>query len=177
LIRIALAVAILGAELWLAILKQRQGLLEEMLYACHVAAVAVAVGLVVRSRLLVAAGGLFHLAIGLPAWIMDVLAEGTTTIPSLVIHLTVPAVAIAELRRGIPRGAFLAAWLGYVVLLVPSYLFTDPALNVNLAHRAWGPLEEIFRDAWLARAANCANAALFLGGASILLRRFLVRPA
>src|SRR5260370_4891239 len=70
-----------AAALWLALALHAWSLaadggrpgLWHLLWSCHVATFLLGVGLAVRSRLLVAAGFLFHLGIGLPAWLVQVI--------------------------------------------------------------------------------------------------------
>ncbi len=53
----------------------RGPLLPEMLWSCHVATALVGIGLITGSRRLVAAGFLFHAALGLPGFLLLVIAK------------------------------------------------------------------------------------------------------
>ena len=69
--------------------------LAHMLWSCHVASLMLAIGLIAQSRLAVTAGLLFHLAIGLPAWLVEVVVtRGTFGGAELVGHLLATSVVL-----------------------------------------------------------------------------------
>lgn len=168
---LAAALAVLLAEH--AVSKARTGLLPEMLWACHVASMLTAIGLVARVPRLLAIGFLFHLGIGLPALALDVLATGETTPTSVALHVLTPLAAFLALPT-LPRTAILDTWLFYLAMQPVGWLL-PAVLNVNLAHRPWAflPWET---GPWVHRILNGAGAALFLLGAFAVARRFFARP-
>lgn len=166
----AVLVALLAAH---AMTKARTGLLPEMLWACHVASLLTAIGLVARVPRLLAIGLLFHLGIGIPALALEVLATGETTVSSVALHALTPLAAFLALEE-LPRTAILDTWIFHLAMQPVGWLL-PAALNVNLAHRPWAflPWET---GPWIHRVLNGAGAVLFLFGAFVVVRRFLARP-
>src|SRR4051812_37521163 len=54
-------------------------LLPEMLWACHVASFLIAIGILFQIPKLTTVGFLFHVALGLPGYLMDLITTGNTT--------------------------------------------------------------------------------------------------
>ena len=128
----------------------------EPLWTCHVTSALGGVGLLLRSRRLVALAFLFHVAVGAPAYALDVAVSRTTTWESALLHLLTPAATWVVARRGLPCRTWLAAWSLYLALLPLSFLVTPPALNVNLAHGLWSPLFGRPGAAWVSWITNGA---------------------
>lgn len=128
-----LLVALLAAH---TALKVRLGILPEMLWLCHLATALSAVGLLVGRPQLAVVGGLTHVAVGLTGWILEILLHGTT-VTSTLLHIATPAIGLwMARRRGIPRWLPLGGLALWGFGLVMGRLF-DPALNLNLAWRAY----------------------------------------
>lgn len=124
--------------------------LQEMLWVCHVASLIIAIGIFFHAPRLTASGFLFHVALGLPGYLMDVIATGATTPTSMVVHLVPPIAGGMELwRRGFPNGVVLPCAMLYPILVAISYVATDPALNVNLAYAPWPPVAKILPQPWM----------------------------
>ncbi len=98
-----------------------------------------------------AAALLFHLAIGFPAWLVQVIVTrgtfgGATLVPhllatSVVVHLLPIVTGIACLGRArLPKIALAAALAMQIVPVLLSRFATPPDLNVNLAHAPWPPV-------------------------------------
>lgn len=122
------------------------GNLTEMLWACHWASAAIALGLLADSRAAVAAGLLFHLALGIPTWLLGILFSGEVYPTSVLVH-SAPAVAAIVYLRGLrvwPRYAWWWAWIMHPAAIVVSERFARPELNVNMAHEPWPPLAHLF---------------------------------
>ena len=176
-----LAAALLAALVAHAVVtKLPDNRLDEMLYSCHVASLCVAIGLLGRSpqrwrsRLLVAAGFLFHLGIGWIAWTLDVLEAHTTTPTSVLVHFLPLLAGFLVFRvEPLPRGATAAAFAIYVVLQPVSYWLTAPEHNVNVAHAPWPPLEPLFPSMGVHRVAMAVFALAFLLAAELVFRRFM----
>lgn len=147
--------------------------LAELLWSCHIATLCLALGVLFRVRTAVATGWLFHLAIGLPAWLVEiVVTRGTfgaakvdtwlfTT--STLVHLLPIAVGVLWLRRGgfgISWRVMLFAWLIQAALIPLSRPFTPPELNINLAHGVWPAVMRSFPRLWVFQAAACAVCAI-----------------
>ncbi|KYF71690.1 hypothetical protein BE15_39385 [Sorangium cellulosum] len=132
--------------------KRGTGRMGEMLFACHVAALAVALGLLAGAGWLVGPAFVFSVGVGIPAWLIEVIATRKVTLLSSAAHLAPPAAAALHLaRRGLPSGSALSAWGTFVALLVLSFVATDPALNVNLAHRPSREMAAFAPTPWAAR--------------------------
>src|SRR5581483_8610552 len=137
-----LGAMIIGALVWHAVTKLPDHL-AEMIWVCHVASLVMAIGLL-AGRQALAAGLLLHLAWGAPAWALDALATRSTTLTSVLVHaLPLGAGALAVAVRGWPAGVALPAWIFFFLWVPVSYVATDPALNVNLAHAPWPPLAAV----------------------------------
>lgn len=175
--RLFWALVVLGACALHAAHKLQHGLLAEMLWACHVASLAIGLGILAHQTWLVAVGTLFHAAVGAPAYLLDVIVLGTTTFSSVLIHVLPPLAGVMVLRRAAPWPPWtpLAAGSLYLVLLPISRWCTDPALNVNLAFRPWPPLAGLSAAPWPSWLANIAGMALLLPLVDGWLRRRLSR--
>ncbi len=151
---------------------------QELLWLCHVASALMALGLLAGVHRLVAAGFLLHVGFGTVGWVLDVLATRETTPSSVLLHLLPLVIGAIELKRkGWPQDVVLPAWLFFTAWVLMSRWMTDPALNVNLSHAAWGPLAELTGGVWVAGALNALS---MLGGfllANGVLRRLTARPA
>jgi hypothetical protein len=132
--------------------KVETGLLPEMFWACHIATAVAAIGALAGVPTLLVFGGLFHVVVGLPAWLLELALNGTTA-SSTALHLVTPAVGLWRARTaGVPRwlapagGAF---WLGAQGV---GRLF-GPELNINVS---WHPYEVLppAVPAWVSHALN-----------------------
>lgn len=172
--RVLLALMVLGAWALHAAHKLEHGLFAEMLWACHVASLSIGVGILTRQTWLVAVGTLFHVAVGVPAYLLDVIVLGTTTVTSAVVHTLPPLAGLMTLRRDAawPRWTPVAAGSLYVALIPISRWLTEPALNVNLAFRPWPPLAGLSASPWPTWLGNIAGMALLLPILDRWLRRW-----
>src|SRR5262245_30181321 len=153
--------------------KYRLGVAWEMLWSCHVASALIAVGILARAPRPTAVGLLFHLAMGIPAYLLDAIATLSTTPTSILGHLVPALCAWPAVRRlGYPRLTLLSTWAFYLALQPLSYLLTPPDLNVNVAFAPWPPLAGVFQSPWAYRVFNAAMALLFLSLGDLALRRW-----
>lgn len=114
----------------------------DLLWACHVAALLVGLGLLLRNAALNAIGLLWS-CFGLSLWLLD-LATGGEFIPtSTLTHLGAFGLGLYGIRRlGVPHHLALKTVAAFVALCVLCRLVTPPAANVNLAFRVadgWTP--------------------------------------
>jgi hypothetical protein len=176
--RVALAAAVAGALALHALHKHEIGLLDEMLWACHVASLLIAVGIFFRKLTLVAVGTLFHAAVGLPAYALDVITLGQTTATSVLVHVLPPLAGAFTLKHQAPWPGIVAhlTTAFYFALILAARLFTEPRLNVNLAFAPWSALEET-PWAWTGWLANTAYVIVVTPFADRALRRVLHGPA
>jgi hypothetical protein len=171
----ALGLALLGA-LVLHTLSKGAAQRQEMFWLCHVATALMAIGLLAGRHRMVASGFLFHVGFGTLAWVLDMVTTHETTFSSVLIHLlTLVAGAIEIKRKGWPSGVVLPTWLFLSLWVLSCHWTTDPALNVNLAHQAWGPLAHMLGGVWLSGAFNSALMLVGLALSNAALR-WLLRP-
>jgi hypothetical protein len=173
---LAFALGLLALLLAYSAEKRRSGLWSEMLFGCHVATAILAMGLLVRAPSLIGAALVFHLGVGLPSWIIYAAARKTTRPLEVLAHVLPSVAAVpAAMRSGVPSGAALAAWAGFLGLQVLSYWITPPALNINLAHHPSPELARFVRRPWPARAIVAAMTLVTLLVAEEGLARLLGR--
>jgi hypothetical protein len=152
-VRSTVAVAIVG----LLVLHAIAWSPSQLLWACHVASVAIVIGLAFDQPRLVAAGVLFHVGEGIPAYVLDALAAGESSIVSVALH-TIPVGSglWALWGRPLPRGILIPAWLVHPVAMLGAYLFADPALNVMLVEKPWQATASLFPALWMSSLVNVA---------------------
>jgi hypothetical protein len=131
---------------------------------------------------LVAAGFLFHAALGFPGWLMLVAAKQWFSAASAWVHVLPLAAGGAYLRGSeLPRAAVLDSWLILPVMLPLSYWLTPAALNVNLSHGPWEPAAAWFPNPWVfylgLGAVNLAALVLMRAILNRLLRRMEPKPS
>jgi len=154
------------------------GELAHLLWSCHVATAALALGLLGGWSSLAWAGFLFHLAIGFPAWLIEVIVtrgtfgaaqfDGPLLATSIVVHGLPLAAGFAVLGAARPpRAAIAIAWALQVALVPVSRALTPPVLNVNLAWAVWPPLTGAFPRLWMFQAALSAASLLLLLAAAL----------
>ena len=165
--------------------------LAELLWSCHVANTIMLIGILLRARLPIATAWLFHLSIGLPAWLVEIVVTRGTfgaakldpalAATSTLVHVLPIVVGAMWLRRGgfrLTRREMLLAWLIQAALIPLSRPFTPPELNINLAHGIWPAMSHTFSRLWLFQAAACvACAASVLVVASVVNFFVLSRTA
>lgn len=164
---LALALGAHAAQKWIAGVS-----LQEMAWGCHLATAALALGLLANLERAVVMGFVFHVGIGLPAYVIEVVANGTTA-TSVAAHLLPLVVGVVHLR-----GRLLAwvegpwAW-GLFMAGQGLGLLMDRSLNVNVVYAPWsGTWPE---SAWVLRLVNAVEAAGCLLAAMVVLRWALPR--
>lgn len=171
------AVAVLLAMVAHTYIKWRLGTLPELLWGCNMASVCIIAGLWFQSPKAVAAGFLWHVCIGDPAYLVEVIRSGHTGWTSLVVHSLPPLAAVVYLRRtGLPRAAPYLALLLFIVLVPISHYLTPAPLNINLAHDRLWFLKAWFPGNWSYRLAFSAGMLLVLLAGDALLALVLKRP-
>jgi hypothetical protein len=170
--RRALAALALGAWLLHAGVHVARGAAGDALWACVLADLLLAIGLVAGQARVVAVGTLW-LIYGLPLWVYALTRGDTPLLPSFITHLLGPVVGLVAARDlGFPAGTWWRALAALLALQQVGRLVTDPALNVNLAHGAYPGWEATFSG----YAAYWAFM-FVLSGASFYLIERLVRRA
>ncbi len=152
------------------------GLLPEMLWACHVATTILAIGILLQKKELVLFGFSFHLGAGMWGFLFDLVAMRTTTWTSVLVHILPLAVGYTEVRRsGVPRWAPWVSFGFLFSMMIVAYNFTPPVLNINLAHRAWAPVERFSTALWATWLVNLGFALFLILSSDWLLRKWLGR--
>jgi hypothetical protein len=117
---------------------------EDLLWACHLGAVCVGVGLLARLPAVNAVGFLW-LAVGDALWLLELAGGGELLPTSLLTHVGGLAVGAFGLTRlGMPRGSWLRAIVAFLVLQQLCRFVTPPAANINVAHAVWSGWEGVF---------------------------------
>ena len=176
--RLLAAALVLGVLALHAAGKLEHGLIGEMLWACHVASFLIGLGILTRKTWLIAVGTLFHLAVGVPAYVLDVIVLRATTFTSVLVHTVPPVAGVFALRHEAPwpRWTPIAAGSLYIALIPLSRWLTEPGLNVNLAFTPWPPLATLSRSPWVTWLGNVAGMALLLPVFDHWLRRWSAAP-
>ncbi|MEZ4469245.1 MAG: hypothetical protein R3F60_00300 [bacterium] len=159
--------ALLPLAAWGFVLLQKieLGRPATMLWGCHVATLLLALGLGLRRRGLVEIATLYHVAAGLPGWLIDWIVVGETTISSVISHVLTPTLGLWALRGRIGPAGLAGALALHAALLPVSAWLTPARLNVNQAFRVWGPAR-----AWLPdHPAAAWGASLVVTGAALAL--------
>jgi hypothetical protein len=111
-----------------------------LLWSCHIAALLVGFGLLLRNPTLNAIGFLFS-CLGLPLWLIDLATGGEFIVTSPLTHLGAFVLGFIGVRKlGMPRGAAVKALAALAGLWAICRVVTPPAANVNLAfrvHHGW----------------------------------------
>jgi hypothetical protein len=122
----------------------RYGHPENLLWACHVAALAIGVGLL-GGWATPAAIGVIWLAVGVPLWLIDVLTGGEFTPTSILTHVGGLVVGFVGLRHlGMPAGAWWKALLAMLALQQLCRWVTPAEANVNVAFSVYPWMQPYF---------------------------------
>jgi hypothetical protein len=143
---------------------------EHLLWACHLGALCVGIGLLLRSPALNAVGFLW-LCVGNVLWGIDLFGGGEFIATSLFTHLLgwgIGGVGVAHL--GMPRHSWARALLAFLALQQLCRLATPPTANINLAHAVWTGWEASFASYWAYQALL-----LSIGAAAFALVEFGTR--
>lgn len=134
-------------------IKTNAALLPEMLWICYPATLLLAIGLLLDVALLSASGFLFHLCVGLPAYLLMILAANEkTNCASFLIHFFSPVIGLWVWRgKRLPIASCIIATCLTIIFVLVAYFFTAPELNINLAFKVWNPAALGF---WGSRALN-----------------------
>jgi hypothetical protein len=126
----------------------RAGHPENLLWACHVAAAVIGVGLLLGWATWVAVG-VTWLVVGVPLWLIDVATGGEFTPTTVLTHvggLAVGMVGLWQLRM--PGGAWWKALLALAALQQLCRWVTPREANVNVAFSVYPWMEAYFSSYW-----------------------------
>ncbi len=112
---------------------------QDTIWICHLSALLAGGALIAGSAILNAAA-LLCLTIGFPMWVLYLFSGEPFIWTSPLTHVLGLVVAIAGARAlgGVPRFAWIAAFVFVLIAMIAARLFTPEAANVNLA---FGPME------------------------------------
>src|SRR6185295_17432109 len=117
---------------------------EDLLWACHLGAAVVGVGLLSSSATINGIGLLF-LCMGTPIWLMDLAGGGEFYPTSCFTHLGGLAIGLYGARRlGLPSGTWWKAVVALITLILICRLVTPERANVNVAFAIYAGLEKVF---------------------------------
>lgn len=152
-----------------------RGVPGDVLWTCHMAVAALAVGLLSGSPRWAGIGCLW-IMVGTPMWALDV-AFGAELIPtSLATHVGGFIVALLTVRAdGLAKGSWWAALLSGVALQQTCRWVTDPSRNINAAFEVYDRFRPFVSSyvAYLALLALIGGVCLLIG--EVLLRRLFPR--
>jgi hypothetical protein len=122
---------------------------EDLLWVCHLAAVAVGIGLAARWPTWNAIGVLI-LTIGVPIWLLDLTTGGQFMPTSLLTHVFGLVAGVYGVRQmGMPAQSWWKAVLFCVALVVICRWSTPASANVNVAFAVRGSANAWFASyAW-----------------------------
>jgi hypothetical protein len=151
----------------------RQGHPENVLWACHLAAAVVGVGLLGGWPTCVAVG-VTWLAVGVPLWLIDVATGGEFTPTSVLTHLGGLVVGLIGLwQLGMPAGVWWKALLGLAALQQLCRWVTLPEENVNVAFSVYPWMKAYFSSYWLYYAVMVLLFGALYFVAEVVLRKLL----
>ena len=164
---LAFALAAHAAQKWLAGVS-----LQEMAWGCHLATASLAIGLLANVERATVMGFVFHVGIGLPAYVIEIVSNGTTA-TSVAAHVLPLVVGALHLRgRRLPWLDGAWAW-GLFMVGQGLGLVMDRSLNVNVV---WAPYSGTWPDSVaLLRLLNALQAAGCLVAAMVVVRWLLPR--
>jgi len=117
---------------------------QDLLWACHIAALLVGFGLVFRSPTLNAIGLLWS-CFGTPMWLLDLAVGGEWIPTALLTHGAAMAFGIVGVRRlGLPRAAAPKAMASFVPLWAITRAVTPAPANVNVAFSVYQGWQQWF---------------------------------
>jgi DMSO reductase anchor subunit len=153
--------------------KFQVGIPLDMLWACHLATLLIAVACLARVYWLASIGLLFHLSLGIPAYLIDAIVTWSTTWTSILAHVFPSIVGLLIVRRyGYAKHNVAKTFLFVLLSQLLAYVATPPAQNVNLAFFVWEPVAAWFPSVWLYRLLNLLFACSLLLPVHLLLRRY-----
>lgn len=126
------------------------------LWAWDIAAVLIGIGIIAGFARLNGAG-LLIATLGLPFWVLQLMAGDPFVPTALLTHVVAPGLAIAAVRwLGLPRASASSAFVAVALLTALAFYGTPAEANVNLAHRPVSGLTYWTQEGWIHYA--------FLGG-------------
>ncbi len=146
---------------------------ENLLWACHIGAALVGVGLLFGSASLNGIGVLF-LLLGTPLWILDLLTGGEWLPTSCFTHVGGLAIGLYGVRRlGLPRAVWWQSVVTLMGLILLCRLVTPREANVNVAFAIQHGWEDYFPSHGVYLVIVMAQVTVYFFVAAFILRRWL----
>lgn len=151
---------------------------ENVLWICHLAALAIGIAFLARSPLLNAIGFLW-LTVGVPCWLLYLATGGELLVGAVLTHGLGFVLGLVGIRRyGLPAGAWWKAIAALLAVYGLTRAVTSPAENVNLAFAVWPGWESRFPSHVVYIAVlTTASAAVFAAEAWALRLSGIAGPA
>ncbi len=129
---------------------------------CHVANLTLGVGMLLGNLLLIRLAVIW-LLLGVPPWAIDMWMTRIIWKTAVLTHLGGAICGLVVLRKvRMARRVWWVALIWFLVLQQLSRFFTPLEFNVNVAHHAYGPMQNWFESYWQYWLANTTGAALLL---------------
>ena len=146
-------VVLLSLLVLLTVQKAQAGVAAEMLWVCHITSAMLAVGLLSDTKILIAAGFLYHIAVAIPTYLLHLATGGDSSLVSFMLHMLTPLFGwFACRKQQLPPAAPWLALATYLGLMVVCRFVTPDSLKVKLAFHPWGPLTAL--GIWPVRVLN-----------------------
>jgi hypothetical protein len=147
----------------------------DLLWACHIGAAIVGVGLLTLSPVVNGIGVLL-LCMGTPLWLMDLAGGGEFFPTSVFTHLGGLAIGLYGVRRlGMPRGVWWKTTVALIALIFVCRLATPERANVNVAFAIQPGWETYFPSHRVYLVVIISEAAAYFFIVELVLRRWLAR--
>jgi hypothetical protein len=143
-----------------------------LLWGCDASTIAISVGLLLGAYRLFAAGALFQISVGVPAFIVGLATTYVPNVTGVGVHTLPPLIgAVVIARRGLPGRPAIAAAAGYLGLMAAGYLVAPVAENINFARAVFPPLARLIPSLLLFWLVHLTAVSMVLLGMQTLVRR------
>jgi hypothetical protein len=146
---------------------------EDVLWACHVAAALIGVGLLGSWPTCVAIG-VTWLAVGVPLWLFDLAVGGEFSPTSVLTHVGGLIVGLIGLwRLGMPDQVWWKALLALAALQQLCRWVTPEEANVNVAFSVYPWMKAYFASYWVYYAVMMPLFGVLFFGTELVLRKVI----
>jgi hypothetical protein len=168
-----LGIVAIGCYAIHATLHLLQGRPEDLLWACHLGALVVGIGLLIPSPSINAIGT-FWLCFGTPLWLIDLATGGEFFPTSIFTHVMALGIGVAGIRTlGLPKNVWWKATGAAVALILISRFVTPAEANVNLAFEIPAASQKLISSHFAYLVFMIGAASLYYFGLEWAFRRWL----
>jgi hypothetical protein len=122
--------------------------LPHLLWMCNIGNLLLAIGLFFQINWLSRLAAIWLIP-GIVIWLQYIIAWQNFVISSFFVHIGGFVVSLYVLHKlGSSHQMALHAILWYLILQLFCRLFTDPQMNINVAHSVYGDLNKTFDSYW-----------------------------